>query len=154
MRKILILLLISNIAFCQKADYIKKLDTVYIAFKNHKKTKRNIYTDNFREYLFNLDLKEKNKSNLLVFSKPDRKNSLTDKNHPVIDTRIENNSFLKKNKSSIIGINFLKKFKEEYIVCELLSKPKVFYIVDFTEKKEGNVNVYRVFLLNYCPIGE
>ncbi|RKR04682.1 hypothetical protein C8C83_4015 [Flavobacterium sp. 90] len=44
--------------------------------------------------------------------------------------------------------------KEEYIVCELFSRSQIFYIVDFDEKKKGNIKVYRVFLLNYCPIGE
>jgi len=45
MKKILILLLISNFGFCQKAEQIKKLDTIYIVFTKKKR---------FREkYLFN-----------------------------------------------------------------------------------------------------
>ncbi|RKR04683.1 hypothetical protein C8C83_4016 [Flavobacterium sp. 90] len=106
MKKIFILLFISNFAFCQEVDYIKKLDTIYIAFNKSKNAKKNIYTDNFREYVFYLDSKKGDQVEQLIFSKPDRKNSLTDLNHPVIDTRIENKSFLKKHKYNIININF------------------------------------------------
>ncbi len=87
-----IVFFISNFTFCQGIEHLKNLDTVYIAFKKAKNTKKNIYTDNFREYLFYLD-SEDDLIEQLIFSKPDRKNSLTDKNHPVIDTRIEDKAF-------------------------------------------------------------
>ncbi|OHT46814.1 hypothetical protein [Flavobacterium tructae] len=154
MKTILILFFISNFVFCQEVENIKKSDTVYIAFKKAKNTKKNIYTDNFREYIFSLDSKKNNQVEHLIFSKPDRKNSLTDKNNLVIDAKIENKSFLKKHSHNIIGVDFLKKFKEEYIVCELFSRSQIFYIVDFSESKKGNTKIYRVFLLNYCPISE
>lgn len=148
-----IVFFISNFTFCQGIEHLKNLDTVYIAFKKAKNTKKNIYTDNFREYLFYLD-SEDDLIEQLIFSKPDRKNSLTDKNHPVIDTRIEDKVFFKKHRHEIVNIDFLKKLKGKYIVCELFSKSQVFYIIDLNEKKKRNVKVYRVFLLNYCPVVE
>lgn len=135
-------------------NQVKKLDTVYVLFKKAKKSKRTIYTENFREYFFYLNSNKNNQQEKLIFSKPDRKNSYTDKNHPIIDTRIENKSFLKKYKSNIITADFLRNFNEEYIVCYMFSKSQVFYIIDLSEKKRGDIKIYRTFLLNYCPVSE
>ena len=99
-------------------------------------------------------MENKEKPEYLIFEKPDRKNSLTEKGHPRIDTRIEGKSFLKKHKKDIISINFKKKFEDKYIACELLSDHKTLYIIDFTEKKSGKVKLYRVNLIYLCPVYE
>lgn len=154
MKTIIILFFISSFAFCQDINHIKTLDTVYVAFTKGKNLEKKIYSDNFREYTLSLNSKKENRTEQLLFSKPDRKNSMSEKGSLRIDTRIENKSFLKKHQKDIIDLDFLKNFTEEYIVCELLSRSQTFYIIDLTEKKKRKVVLYSVFLLNYCPIGE
>jgi hypothetical protein len=155
MKKLLILAFISNFGFCQNIKQIKKLDTIYIAFTKMKGLEKNVYTDNYRDYRFYLKSRKNKKTEYLYFEKPDRKNSLTEKGYPRIDTRIENKSFLKEHKKDIIDINFLKKFEKQYIDCELLSGSKTFYIIDFTEKrKKKDVILYSVYLIRHCPVDE
>ena len=65
-----------------------------------------------------------------------------------------NKSFLKKNKKHIIGIHFFKKYEQNNIICQLFTQLKVFYIIDFTEKKKGNIMLYEVNSMNVCPVSE
>lgn len=152
-KKLIILLFISNFAFCQDIEHIRKLDTIYISFTKKEGLEKNVYTDNYRDYRFYLKTKENEKTEYLLFEKPDRKNSLTEKGHPRIDTRIENKTFLKKHKEDIIDIDFFKKYDREFIACEIFGGFKTLYIIDFTEKK-SKIVLYTVFSMNHCPIYE
>lgn len=154
MKKIIIVLFTSSFGFCQNVESIKKLDTIYVSFTKTKGLKKNVYTDNYRDYHFSLQRENNINQNYLLFEKPDRKNSLTDKGNPRIDKRIEDKSFLKKHKKEIIDINFLKKFDAQYLACELLSDRKTLYIIDFTENTKGDLVLYRVNLVYLCPVYE
>ena len=72
----------------------------------------------------------------------------------VSEVKKVNKSFLKKNKKHIIGINFFKKYEQNDIICQLFTQLKVFYIIDFTEKKKGNVLLYEVNSIHFCPVSE
>jgi len=155
MKKILILLLISNFGFCQKAEQIKKLDTIYIVFTKKNGLEKNIYSTNYREYRFKMKSRKNEKAKYLKFEKPDRKNSSNEKDNPRIDTRFEDKSFLKNHSKAIIDINFFKKYEDQYIACELLSGFKTLYIIDLTEKrKTKEITLYAVFLIHHCPVYE
>lgn len=153
MRTIIVLLFISSFAFCQDIDHVKKLDTIYIEFKKHENEKKEVYAANFRRYSFLLKTQE-DKTKQIVFEKPDIKDSLTNEGDSNSYTKIKNQSFLRKHKKDIIGIDFFKDLDREYIACKLLRAPKVLYIIDYTEKKKKKIILYRVYLLDFCPVYE
>lgn len=153
MKTIIVLFFISSFAFCQDIDHVKKLDTIYIAFTKHENEKKEVYTANFRRYSFLLKTEE-DKTKQIVFEKPDVKDSLTNEGGSNSYTKIKNQSFLRKHKKDIIGIDFFKDLDREYIACKLLRAPKVLYIIDYTEKKKKKIILYRVYLLDFCPVHE
>ena len=59
-------------------------------------------------------------------------------------------SFLRKNKRKIVKIEALQKFDYQDIQCELFNQLKTFYIIDFSEKKNKTVLLYKVINLNPC----
>lgn len=153
MKKLIILLFITNIGFSQNIDHVKQLDTIYIAFKKHENEKKEVYAANFRRYSFLLKT-EDGKTKQIVFEKPDIKDSLTNEGDSKSYTKIKNQSFLRKHKKDIIGIDFFTDLDREYIACKLLRAPKVLYIIDYTEKKKRKIILYRVYLLDFCPVYE
>ena len=70
------------------------------------------------------------------------------------EVRKVNKSFLKKNKNKIISTYLLDQFDYEEIVCEIFSQLKTIYIIDYTEKKQKEIVLYEVVLINYCPAYE
>ena len=49
---------------------------------------------------------------------------------------------------------FCHLFDYEEIVCEIFSQLKTIYIIDYTEKKQKEIVLYEVVLINYCPAYE
>ncbi|CAH0337141.1 hypothetical protein FVB9288_02885 [Flavobacterium sp. CECT 9288] len=157
MKKYLLLLLLFSIKlFSQNYNSIKESDTIYIEFKGKINERKysidtRIKPNNFDERAYNFVLPGKFG---LYFQHPEFKNWEKKEANIISEVRIVNKAFFKKNKEHIIGINFLKKYEQNDIICQLFTQLKVFYIIDFTEKKKGNVMLYEVNSMNVCPVSE
>jgi hypothetical protein len=157
MKKYLLLLLLFSIKlFSQNYNSLKESDTIYIEFKGKINERKysidtRIKPNNFDERAYNFVLPGKL---ALYFQHPEFKNWKKKDANIISEVRIVNKAFLKKNKEHIIGINFLKKYEQNDIICQLFTQLKVFYIIDFTEKKKGNVMLYEVNSMNVCPVSE
>jgi hypothetical protein len=157
MKKYLLLLLLFSIKlFSQNYNSLKESDTIYIEFKGKINERKysidtRIKPNNFDERAYNFVLPGKL---ALYFQHPEFKNWEKKDANIISEVRIVNKVFLKKNKEHIIGINFLKKYEQNDIICQLFTQLKVFYIIDFTEKKKGNVMLYEVNSMNVCPVSE
>lgn len=150
---IIITFLATSIIYGQGFEDLKKTDTIYIEFKGRKNEKKviihaQIKSNNFLERAYNFPSFDKQN---LSFEYSTFKNWEKLEANIVSEVRKVNKSFLKKHKKDIIGINFFKKYKSEDIVCKILTPLKVLYIIDFTEKKKGEINVYEVNLIDFCP---
>lgn len=123
------------------------MDTIFILFK---KSKYNIKIDYPEE-------KDgfKNRSYIFNYKKKDAYYFEFKKNlDRIIETKVVNKLFLKRNKEKIIKIDNLSKFNYEDIQCELFTRSKKFYIIDLTEKKDQTYTIYRVIHFNSCPSRE
>lgn len=147
----------STTIYSQDSESLKKIDTIYIKFKGIKNEKKhNIQThitpNNFDEKAFVIKLK--NDKGILQFDHVKYKN--WEKKNADITSEIKkvNKLFLKKNKDKIISSKLLAQYNYQKIVCEILSRSKTLYIIDYTEKKERNITLYEVILINYCPVSE
>ncbi|WP_035647477.1 hypothetical protein [Flavobacterium sp. ASV13] len=142
---IVIVLFISSCIYSQSYEQIKKLDTIYIPFKEGKYNVKIDFPeekDGFknRRYVFN-----DNKKNTYSFEF--KKNA-----NLTLEKEIINKSFLKRYKGKIVKIKSLEKFDDQDIQCELFNRSKVFYIIDFSENKKGIK--YRVIFMNMCNVRE
>lgn len=142
---IVIVLFISSCIYSQSYEQIKKLDTIYIPFKEGKYNVKIDFPeekDGFknRRYVFN-----DNKKNTYSFEF--KKNA-----NLALEKEIINKSLLKRYKGKIVKINSLEKFDDQDIQCELFNRSKVFYIIDFSENKKGIK--YRVIFMNMCNVRE
>ncbi len=134
---------IFNVMYSQSYDDIKKLDTIYIPFREGKFNKRINFpkeTNGFenRSYIFNYKRKNYNS----FYFEIDRNKTK--------ENKIINFIFLNSNKSKILEINSLKEFDYQDVVCHFFNRLKIIYIVDFSEKKDRNVKMYRVISMNLC----
>ena len=142
----LISIFFSYTMYSQSYEYIKKLDTLYIPFREGKFDSKVNYPpekNGFknREYTF----KDKKNNNKFYFE--------LDRNKISENMKV-NKSFLRKNKRNIIKINDLKKFNYQDVACDLFNRLKIIYIVDFSEKKDKGIMLYRVMSLNLCYVKE
>lgn len=142
---ILILIFTSYSMHSQSYECIKKLDTIYIPFRGGDfeiKIDFPEEKDGFknRRYIFNYKKKNEHSFSYEIKKNPDR----------IVEIKKVNRSFLRKNKRKIIEIDALKKFDYQDIQCELFNQLKIFYIIDFSEKKDEAVLLYRVINLNLC----
>nr|WP_315153884.1 hypothetical protein [uncultured Flavobacterium sp.] len=149
---IIVSLTISTI-YGQDFDCLKKADTIYIEFKGNENEKKysiqtRIQPTNFDERAYNFIVQDKFG---LYFDHTKYKNWDKKEGNVVSEVRKVNKLFLKKHRMAIIGIDFFKKYKSEDIVCEIFTQLKVLYIIDFTEKKKGKINIYEVNSINVCP---
>lgn len=146
----------SLIIYSQDFEYLKKSDTIYIEFKGNKNENKysiqtRIQPTNFDERAYNFVIQGKWG---LYFDHTKYKNWDKKEANIVSEVRKVNKLFLKKHRKDIIGIDFFEKYKTEVIVCEILTQLKVLYIIDFTEKKKGEVKIYEVSSINICPVSE
>ncbi len=129
----------------QSYECIKKLDTIYIPFRGGDfeiKIDFPEEKDGFknRRYIFNY---MKNKENSFSFE--------IEKNpKKTIEIKKVTSSFLRKNKRKIVEIGALQKFDYQDVQCELFNQLKAFYIIDFSEKKDRAVLLYKAINLNLC----
>jgi hypothetical protein len=140
---LLLTILTVNIINSQCYEHIKKLDTIYIPFREGKyeiKFDYPVEKDGFknRSYLFNYKKKDNHGFDFEIYK------NKTSENKSV------NKCFLKKNKAKIVEIDSLRKFDYQDIQCELFSRLKIFYIVDFSEKKGKQIKLYRVMFMRHC----
>lgn len=140
---ILTLVFLSHIMYSQSYKYIKKLDTIYIPFREGEFNIKIDYPEEIngfknRSYIFNYKKKNDNS----FYFEFDRKRTAENRNIK--------KTFLKKNKKKIIEINSLKKFDYQDIQCELFNRLKIFYIIDLSEKKDDDIKMYRVIHINSC----
>ena len=136
-------LLTSNI-YSQSYEYIKRLDTIYISFKPSVYNIKIEYPEEKKGF--------KNKGYLFNYKKENRRTFRfeLDKNNRSENTKI-NKSFLRKNKKKTIKTEALNKFNYQNVSCEIFNQLKIIYIIDFSEKKDKNIMLYRVMSMNYCP---
>lgn len=144
---ILALVFIGHVMYSQSYESIKKLDTIYIPYREGKfNIKINYPEENNgfknRSYIFNY--KKKN-DNSFYFEFDRNKTS---------ENRKIKKSFLKINKEKVVEIDSLKAFDYQDIQCELFNRLKIFYIIDFSEKKGRNIKMYRVIFMRHCNVFE
>jgi len=144
---LLLIILTVNIINSQNYEHIKKLDTIYIPFREGKyeiKFDYPVEKDGFknRSYLFNYKKKDEHGFDFEI-----------DKNK-TLENKTINKCFLKKNKEKIIEIDSLRKFDYQDIQCELFNRLKIFYIIDFSEKKEKKIKLFRVIFMRHCFVIE
>lgn len=141
--KILFFVLLTNTLYSQNYEYLKKLDTIYIPFKQDKYNVKVDYPEEKngfknRSYIFNY--KKKNESSF--YFELDR--------NKVLENREIKKTFIEKNKKKTITINSLREFDSQDIACDLFNRSKIIYIIDFTEKRNKNVTLYRVMPMGVC----
>lgn len=154
---IIAILVIPITVYGQEFEFLKKMDTIYLEFKGMEKEKKyNIQTslipNNFYEIAFVLSLK--NNKLILNFEHVKYKNWEKKDANITSEVRKVNKLFLVKNKYRIISTNLLDRYDYEKIVCEILKSTKVFYIIDYTEKREKGITLYEVISLNLCKVME
>ncbi|RKR04678.1 hypothetical protein C8C83_4011 [Flavobacterium sp. 90] len=137
--------ILSTTIYSQDLQYLKKLDTIYIPFKQGKYNIKIDYPEEKdglknRSYIFNY---KKNDSHYFDFELKKNPNK-------ILEIRKADKSFLRKNKKNIIKIKGLEKFDYQDIQCDLFTRLKTFYIIDFSEKKDRAYIIYRVTHINSC----
>lgn len=151
MKKIIIFFLISNFAFCQKVEDIKKLDTIYIVYHGKKNEKKHdiqtrITPTDFKEKSFAFSLDHIH----LSFDHVEFKDWEKKDNNIKSERKVINKAFLKKIKNKVITPDGINQYNNDEINCGILTQNKVFYILDFTEKKRKTV-LYEVNYIGHCP---
>lgn len=145
----LLIVLFTSSVYSQSYEHIKKLDTIYIPFREGKyniKFDYPVEIDGFknRSYMFNYKKKDEHGFDFEFKKNPSK----------IVETKKINKKFLKKNKEKIIEIDSLKKFDYQDIQCDLFNRLKIFYIIDFSEKKGKNSKMYRVVFMRHCIVFE
>ena len=132
-----------NPLYSQSYEDIKKLDTIYIVFKQGKYNVKIDYPEEKNGF--------KNKGYFFNYKKMDKRTFRfeLDRNR-ILESKEINKSFKKKNKKKILKINALKNFDYQDVSCSLFNRLKVIYIIDFSEKKNRTIMLYRVISLNLC----
>ncbi|WP_433830461.1 hypothetical protein [Flavobacterium anhuiense] len=123
------------------------MDTIYLSFNKSKYNVRMDYPEEkngFKNRSFTFNYK-KDSQNSFVFE--------LDRNKVLENKKVEE-SFLKKNKNKIINMQPLKTMGYQDAACNVFNRLKVIYVIDFTEKKGGNVELYRVLSMNICYVKE
>ncbi|MBP4139412.1 hypothetical protein [Flavobacterium geliluteum] len=140
----LLLLFFTTNVYCQDISYIKTLDTIFVSFKEDSFQIKTVLPANSkgfqRWYVFYFE-KNNKKENLYfwVSEYPGyRRREMNNKS----DIRLVKNSFLKKHKNQIVGIDFFK----NYDICALRDVffNKVVYIIDTVERKKRKTTLYEV----------
>lgn len=143
--KILIIIaLTSNSIYAQSYEDLKKLDTIYIPFKQGKYNIKIDYPEEKngfknRGYFFNYKKKDASTFRFEF----DRNN--------ILENKEISKSFLQKKKRKIIPIGTLKKIDYQDIACDVFNQLKIIYVVDFSQRKNKSIMLYRVISMNYCP---
>jgi hypothetical protein len=140
----LLFLLVFNFLYSQEIENIKKLDTIYVLFKEdynqHKTFIKN--NDGNGYYFLGSDF---------CFIK-DAKGIVTlntnsnEINYKVADERYEKKSFLRKHKKEIIDVEFLKKLITENVsfVDYPSEKLKIYYIIDVDDFTKNKIKLVEV----------
>lgn len=142
---ILILIFTSFLMRSQSYEYIKKLDTIYIPFRGGDfeiKIDFPEEKDGFknRRYIFNYMKNKENSFSFEIEKNPEK----------TIEIKKVTSSFLRKNKRKIVEMDALQKFDYQDVQCELFNQLKTFYIIDYSEKKDRAVLLYKAINLNLC----
>ena len=147
MKYILILFsaFMGTILHAQSFDYLKKLDTIYIPFRENEfniKVNFHLEVDGFknRRYIFNNQNKGEN-----TFYFEFKKNA-----SKIVETKNISKRKFKQYKNKIVEINSLLPQDYQDIACNLFNQMKTIYIVDLSEKKCEDVKLYRVISINLC----
>ena len=147
MKYILILFsaFMGTILHAQSFDHLKKLDTIYIPFRENEfniKVNFPLEVDGFknRMYMFNNQNKGEN-----TFYFEFKKNA-----SKIVETKNISKRKFKQYKNKIVEINSLLPQDYQDIACNLFNQMKTIYIVDLSEKKCEDVKLYRVISINLC----
>lgn len=137
--------LMGTILHAQSFDYLKKLDTIYIPFRENEfniKVNFPLEVDGFknRRYIFNNQNKGEN-----TFYFEFKKNA-----SKIVETKNISKRKFKQYKNKIVEINSLLQQDYQDIACNLFNQMKTIYIFDLSEKKCKNVKLYRVISINLC----
>ena len=137
-------------SYAQDIEYIKKLDTVYVKFKQSVNQTKQGSAD-YRFYTITLDKIQDEGS--LYFTKPDFKDNSTE-TAKKYSPRIEKKSFLKKHKNDIVGIDFFQKYGIKKSTYDAFSVNSVIYIIDCDQRKKDKISLYRVLMSSSYRMGE
>lgn len=157
MKKIIFFLFFSCYGFSQDIEYIKTLDTVYVNFKEGKDQTKFVFSHNyagFQERRFEIHFLDNKEEEYFVFYFRKYPNSERREKKIESDKKIVKKSFLRKHKKQIITVKFFKKngiYKSTY---EAFRKCKVIYIIDNSETKKGQYNLYEVQKVSSYIMGE
>lgn len=146
---LLIILFTSFTVYSQSYEHIKKLDTIYILFREAKFNTKIDFPEEKngfknRHYTFKENNLNETTLSFLLKQNYDK----------VLENRKVKKSFLKKYKKNIIEIDSVKKLDDQDIACNLFPRGKIIYILDFSERKGKGIMLYRVWYVNVCFVGE
>lgn len=141
----LIILFTAHTMCSQNYEHIKKLDTIYILFREGEFNIKIDYPEEIdgfknRSYIFNYKKKDEHNFEFEFKKNPSK----------IVETVRVKKSFLKRNNEKIVEIDSLKKIDYQDIQCELFNRLKTFYIIDFSEKKGRSFKMFRVRFMNHC----
>lgn len=146
---ILIAIFISHSVFSQCYEDIKKLDTIYIPFREGGyNMKFDLGEDKGgfknRSYIFNYRKKDAGSFNFEFLRNSSK----------IVESKEITIEQLQKYQNKIIEIDSVQKFDYQVVQCELFNRSKIFYIIDFSEKKGKNIKMYRVMFMRHCIVYE
>ena len=141
----LLLLFLTTSIYSQDIDHIKKLDTIFVNFKENAfqvKTVLPIDKVGFQKRWYTITLGNNYDRKFIRFYFQEYIN--TEKRDKKIksDTKLIKKSFLRKHKKQIVDIEFFK----IHDVCTLkdLFYNKIVYIIDFRKEKKEKLTLYEV----------
>lgn len=148
---LIISFLISISFFAQDYNFLKKADTIYIAFKGKNISKRILYQSSYDYndiyFMFNgLD------ESVAFFHFKYGSWELKEVGKTSYVKTLNKKDLKKINKHKIITSNFLKNNDLCKVERDILNRFKVLYLLDYTEKRK--VVLYEVQISRICPVSE
>jgi hypothetical protein len=154
-KSILILLFfLSHFANCQELNRVKKLDTLFVVFKGTefetKKEFKKIDEITIKYFKFNL---EKDNSEIVKFMFPRLINNDSVRKK-IGEFTFVDKSYINSHQTKIVTIDFLKNIKDCLSILNIFNNnlKTIYFILDFTEEKNGKIPMYPVSPLKYCYI--
>jgi hypothetical protein len=151
-------LLFISCLYGQDYETVAKSDTIFVIYKGLQNEKKYVYPlgengYNGRDYQFLITIEDSIVKNIIFYNLKEvyRDNINTLKKS---EKRWVNKRFIKKNKNIIIGTDFLTKYAPCKLKENILNRKKIIYLIDLTEKRKRNANMFEVTPSDICQYGE
>jgi hypothetical protein len=141
---LIVSMLIFNFLHSQEFENIKKLDTIYIVFKEGKNQNKIFvkgYSNNGYYFFDGTFVFVKETKGIVTYNATSKEMS-----YKTADERYVKKSFLRKHKKEIIAVGFFKKLRENRIsfIEYPTEKLKIYYIIDVADFKKNKIKLVEV----------